>query len=154
CLAVLGALVVLVRRDRRGAVTLSALVLAVLAIVLSARVWYARYLLFATVPAVVLAASALIAGVRRLPPAFRRTGLAAGLGLVVAPGLAAEATMLVDPGTAAIPDSDRFQYIEGWPAGYGTREAADYLRAQAARVGGVTRVVMDDAGDQGPYRGI
>jgi hypothetical protein len=152
-LVVLGAGIALVGRDRRGAVALSALVITLLAVVLTARVWYARYLLFATVPAMVLAAIAVLAAVRRLPRSFRRTGFATVVAVALAPGLVTEATMLIDPGAAAIPEGDRFQYIEGWPAGYGTREAADYLRAQAARVGRA-RVVMDDAGDQGPYRGI
>jgi hypothetical protein len=153
-LAALGTGLAVARRDRRAVAALWAALSAILAVVLVARVWYPRYLLLATVPAVVLAASALMAVVRIAPPPARPLVLTLALAAVLAPGVLSDARLLVDPGVAEIPDGDRFQYIEGWPSGYGAREAADYLRGQAARVDVRTRVVMDDAADSGPWRGI
>jgi len=139
-----------VRRDRR------ALLLALLALypllafssVLSWRM--PRYLLPAAVPLLVLAAGALESLVTRAcawaPEAAReRTRpwlTAAAAVLVLVPALRLDRALWTDPARAAIPEPDRFQYVLGWPSGYGVRDTERLVRDELARhPGGVTVVV-------------
>jgi hypothetical protein len=107
----------------------------VAAYVVTARVWYPRYLLFVAVPACLLMAgllgAAFEAAVR--PVWIRETVLgAAGVLLVLAWPLAQDIPIIWDPLNAGMPEADRFQYVTGWPSGCGLPELEDYLRQQAA----------------------
>src|SRR5262249_26042094 len=95
--------------------------------------------LFTTVPLLPLAAWGFVA----LVDAVRaRAGLgrAATAGLVMAllvvvltPALRFDVALWTDPPSAPLPALDRFQYVTGWPSGYGSRESMGFLRDERAR---------------------
>jgi hypothetical protein len=113
-----------------------------------------RYLLPAALPLLVLAAWALDQLADRLadrlapraPEASRgrlRLGLtAAATVMALLPALRLDRALWTDPARAAIPEADRFQYVNGWPSGYGVRDTERLVRDELARhPQGVTVVV-------------
>jgi hypothetical protein len=111
------------------------------------RVWFPRYVLFTTVPLVILAAlgfRALLDALQRRRPLSPSTGTlrtAVLLAIALASALRFDAALWTDPSRAPLPDVDRFQYVTGWPSGYGSRDSVDFLRARRAeRPEGLTLV--------------
>ena len=109
-----------------------------------------RYLLPASVPLLVLAAGALVRlaswAAERLPASARplaREGLLAfALVAALLPALRLDRAFWTDPSRAAIPAPDRFQYVLGWPSGYGVRDTERLVRQELEQhPGGVTVVV-------------
>ena len=102
------------------------------------RVWFPRYVLFTTVPLVILAALGFRAGLdalaRRTPvsPWTSAVRTAILLAIVLAPALRFDGALWTDPSRAPLPDVDRFQYVTGWPSGYGSRDSLEFLRARRA----------------------
>jgi hypothetical protein len=95
--------------------------------VVGARLWYPRYILFATVPLVALVGG----GVGELW-SHARGGATRGAALVLCavllvPSLVFDWRLLADPSSARLPGVDRWQYVEGWPSGYGWAGAHDFL---------------------------
>jgi hypothetical protein len=131
-------------RERIGRL-LAALTLFPLAVVvLVLRVWYARYILWVTIPFLLLASL----GAERL---WRR-GLAGrllvgGLLLVgVVPWIPRDLRLVQDPPRAGLPAEEDFQYVNGWPSGYGVREVVGFLSEELRRnPGGITVVVHSAA---------
>jgi hypothetical protein len=103
--------------------------------------WYPRYILFATVPFLVLAARVLTFVAQR---AARMTGhaapwLAALLAAVLVPAVRFDAALLENPATAPLPRLERFQYVDGFSSGYGCAEAVAWFRnALSAHPEGIT----------------
>ncbi len=109
-----------------------------------------RYLLPASVPLMVLAAGTLDAALA--PFAARLAGgkyararafltVAASV-LLLLPALRVDRAFWTDPARAAIPEPDRFQYVVGWPSGYGVQETERLVREELTRhPDGVTVVV-------------
>jgi hypothetical protein len=149
-LGLVGAALAIARRDRQ---TLLLALLAVYPLVAFSSVlsWrMPRYLLPAAVPLLVLAAGALDWLLTRLlawtPEASRerrRPWLSAAAAvLVLVPALRLDRALWTDPARAAIPAADRFQYVLGWPSGYGVRDTERLVREELARhPGGLTVVV-------------
>jgi 4-amino-4-deoxy-L-arabinose transferase-like glycosyltransferase len=94
--------------------------------------WYPRYILFATVPFLVLAARVLVllaAGAARTsgrPPLW----LAALLTAALVPAFRFDLALLSDPVNAPLPRLERFQYVDGFSSGYGCPEAVAWLRRE------------------------
>lgn len=111
---------------------ITALVPILVFIVISVR-WYPRYLLPAVFPLVILMASEIVTVGRWL--ARHITGARPVLGVLVAimviPMGVFDVKLLLNPLTASLPHTDRWQYISGWPAGYGLSDAAKYLNSRA-----------------------
>jgi hypothetical protein len=149
-LAEVGALVALVRRDRRN-LLLALLALYPLVAFSAALTWrMPRYYLPAAVPLLVLAAGTLERAVALLAARFPepqqprlRAALAVVLGLVVlVPALRLDRDLWTDPSRAAMPTADRFQYVLGWPSGYGVRDTERLVRDELGRhPAGLTVVV-------------
>ena len=130
-------------RRETALLALSALV-PVAALVAVAQIWYPRYLLPATVPALVLAASAADAGLTWAAAWKGRAGqAAAAIALVVAsaPALRFDWMLWTDPSRAPLPYLDRFQYVVGWPSGYGVRDTVAFVKAELDRRRAVTVAV-------------
>jgi hypothetical protein len=149
-LTVAGIAVALARRH--AASLFLAVVAAVPAAVLlpTATTWYPRYLHFVAVPTLVLAAHALVSLVdlaRWTRPAFARTALlGAATAVVLGPALAQDFHLWTDPRRARMPAVDRFQYVDGWPSGYGARETVALVKEERARhPEGLTIVVRSRA---------
>jgi 4-amino-4-deoxy-L-arabinose transferase-like glycosyltransferase len=140
-LAVAGLGAALVQRTQaRGALLLALFALGpTLAFLAVSETWYPRYLLFTTVPLLPLSAWGFVALAgwtsRRLPGSrpLRAALAAAGLALVLRPALRFDLALWRDPIQAPLPALDRFQYVTGWPSGYGTRDSVAFLRAERAR---------------------
>jgi 4-amino-4-deoxy-L-arabinose transferase-like glycosyltransferase len=149
-LGLVGAALAVARRDRKG-LLLALLALYPLVAFASVLSWrMPRYLLPAAVPLLVLAAGALDWLVTRLvawtPAATREHArpwlTAAAAVLVLLPALRFDRALWTDPARAAFPDADRFQYVLGWPSGYGVRDTERLVREELARhPNGITVVV-------------
>lgn len=100
-------------------------------------IWFPRYLVFLTAPFVALAAwgaDALASALeRRWTGAGARLAALAGLVLVLLPAARLGLQLLRDPSRAALVEEDRFQYVTGWPSGYGVRETLAFVRAERDR---------------------
>jgi hypothetical protein len=140
-LALAGAALAIVRRERK---TLLLALLAVYPLVAFSSVlsWrMPRYLLPAAVPLLVLAAGTLDSLVTRLLARTSAAGqerarpwlTAVAAVLVLFPALRLDRALWTDPARAAIPEPDRFQYVLGWPSGYGVRDTERLVREELAR---------------------
>ncbi len=149
-LAIAGAALALARRDRSTLLLalLSAYPLVAFSIALTWR--EPRYLLPAAVPLLTLAAGMLDGLLTRLlawaPEAAREKKrpwlTAVAVVLVLIPALRIDAALWTNPSRAAMPEADRFQYVLGWPSGYGVRDTERLVREELARnPGGLTVVV-------------
>jgi len=133
--------VALWRRDRKR-LLLALLALYPLVAFSAVLTWrMPRYLLPASAPLLALAAGALVwlisAAAERLPaaaPRYARDGLLAiAAVLVLMPALRLDHAFWTDPSRAAIPGPDRFQYVVGWPSGYGVRDTERLVRHELAQ---------------------
>jgi 4-amino-4-deoxy-L-arabinose transferase-like glycosyltransferase len=140
-LALAGLTAALVRRERAREAVLLALLAAgpAVAFVAVSEIWYPRYLLFTTVPFLPLAAWGFVAAVdaartrTHMGPSAARVFGGAALLLALAPGLRFDLALWTDPSRAPFPPLDRFQYVDGWPSGYGLRDSMKFLGAERAR---------------------
>lgn len=135
-----GVLVALVRRDRRGLYLAAVGLLPLAFLVVTATFWYPRYILYAAVPGVILAARGLVELVGGAAP---RLGLPAGgphhalLGVATAlalvPAVNTDLWLWTDPSRAPMPGLERLQFVDGWPSGYGVGETVQFVREELAR---------------------
>jgi 4-amino-4-deoxy-L-arabinose transferase-like glycosyltransferase len=135
-LAALGLLAAAARRSRPGLFLAAAVLLPLLAFLSISTLWFPRYLVFLTPPLLMLAAAALGGLVR--PTRLRLAVLL----LALLPALRFDLLLWTDPARAPLPAVERFQYVDGWPSGYGLRDTLAFLRAQLARHPGGVRVVL------------
>jgi len=138
-LALAGAVLGAVRRDRK------LLLLAVLAVYPVAAFSVAltwrmpRYYLPAAVPLLLLAAAAVdraaVLAASRWRDADRaHAWLAGALALAaLVPALRFDRELWTDPAHAPMPPADRFQYVSGWPSGYGVRDTERLVREELLR---------------------
>jgi hypothetical protein len=136
---------------RRELVLAGASVAPLLAFILVGFHLFPRYVLLATIPFLVLAARGLCALEAYLghrlgfSPAQRLASSLLLAVLVAGPSLARSRLLLIDPSRARLPRADRFQYIDGWPSGYGWAEAAECVREVATRSPLGVRLLADRA---------
>jgi 4-amino-4-deoxy-L-arabinose transferase-like glycosyltransferase len=125
-LAVGGVLLDLRGRPRPVLFLAALVVVPVLGFAAISSLWFPRYLVFVTVPALLLAARGLVRLQERTPR------WAQGLLLVgaIAPALAFDRDILFEPVRADLPDIDRAQFILGWPSGYGTEDTVAFVREE------------------------
>jgi hypothetical protein len=72
---------------------------------------------------------------RRAPAGRFAAAFAAGLLILVfVPALRFDLALWTDPTRAPFPALDRFQYVTGWPSGYGSRDSVAFLRAERRRL--------------------
>ena len=131
-------------RSRAGLYVVAVLGVTVLPYVALSQVWFPRYLLAAVIP-VSLAVGRLLdelasrseqrLGGRRVLAGMVLPLLAAG---VLCWPLLRSGSVLFALHEADIPAPERYQFVEGWPSGYGVRELAAFLRGQGeATPGGI-----------------
>jgi 4-amino-4-deoxy-L-arabinose transferase-like glycosyltransferase len=97
------------------------------------RSWFPRYVFPSTIPALVLtgmALSRLVAQARGLRWGWAMVAAAAVA--LLAPALPFDVALLTAPDRAPFPAVDRFQYVEGWTAGYGRQDPARALASALA----------------------
>jgi Dolichyl-phosphate-mannose-protein mannosyltransferase len=140
-LAVAGAGLAVARRDRRTLLLAALAAYPLLAFSAGLSWRMPRYLLPAAVPLLVLAAgtadrlaSRLAAWATEGAHERTRAGLSAAIAVVVLlPALRLDHALWTDPARAALPAPDRFQYVLGWPSGYGVRDTEQLVRDELAR---------------------
>ena len=102
--------------------------------------WYPRYLAPISVPMVLLMAEGIVLlnkwgaelCARLVKSKYTGALLTGIVGVVVLlPMILFAGSLATDPTTVALPAIDRWQYVSGWPAGYGLPEAAAYLASIA-----------------------
>jgi len=106
--------------------------------------WSARYILPILPPFLILIAGGIAAVVRRIKPSFSAPATLALVAVVSLQFLAFDWRLLRDPARAPFPADDRHQLVTGWPSGYGVREVALRLKAEAGAV--PARVFVDIGG--------
>ncbi len=137
-------------RQVGGYLLLIALSLTVVFVVL-AGTWFPRYIVAFWIPILTLAAGGISYGLARLKS---RSSLLLGLallGLLTLPALWFDYLALSDPAQAPIPTFDRFQYVEGWPAGYGLTEVGQFLEGEQKQASRPLTVLGTDLI---PYNGL
>ena len=153
CVLALSGVVVALARRHAPSLFLAAVALVPVAVLVpTATTWYPRYVLFVAVPALILAAHALVVFfdlllARREPPAFARAAALGGTAAaVLVAALANDFHLWTDPRLARMPAVDRFQYVDGWPSGYGVRDTVAWVKGERARhPEGLTIVVRSRA---------
>lgn len=101
-----------------------------IALALFAKVIYARFILFMTMPLLVLAAWLLKETANRIGG---KVLLFTFYFLIFTFPLYADYKIIFDPAYAPIPASDLNQYINDWPAGGGVKEMVQYLQEEAQK---------------------
>ena len=101
------------------------------ALALFGKVLYPRFVLFMSMPLLILAATTIDGVMRRWPKTFLEIFL---IGCIVVPSVYTDYLLITNPIYAPIPQADRGQYINDWPAGWGVSEVASLL-AEASKRG-------------------
>lgn len=92
------------------------------------RVIYPRFILFMTMPLLILGAYALYNMILFTKKTWLRVVI---VGVFTAMFVVTDYFIITDFSKAAIPSADREQFITGWPAGEGVKETVAYLNEQA-----------------------
>jgi len=123
---------------RRTDILMLAVVAAAIIVPLTAlsRIWFPRYLLPMLPAVLMLSAVGIEALVRRVSAAFseRRAFVnavtVAVVALVVLPAVVTDYRLVTFPPDARLPDLERRQFVSTWPSGYGSEQAAAFLRQE------------------------
>ncbi len=147
-LALAAVALALVRRHAPGLLLVAVGVVPVGLLLPIATEWYPRYVLVVALPGLILAAHAVVGVVdlvsrrRALSPRGSALLLSAATTLALVPALANDFWLWTDPREARMPVIDRFQYVEGWPSGYGVRDTVALVKEERGRhSAGLTIVV-------------
>ncbi len=94
------------------------------ALALFARVLYPRFILFMTMPLLVLVAVVIDGIVKK----YGRTVFGFALiGIMIVPSIWTDYLLITNPMYAPIVQADRGQYMNDWPSGWGVSEVKDFL---------------------------
>ncbi len=100
------------------------------ALALFGRVLYPRFIFFMTMPLLITASLTIDWIIRK----FHRSLFSICLLLIIfIPSMLTDYYLLFDPVHALIPQADRGQYINDWPAGWGVREVNTYLLEESKK---------------------
>lgn len=92
------------------------------------KVLYPRFVLFMTIPLLLLAAESSVRIIEKVKkPLVQLVTIL----ILILPSVYISYFIVFDPLNAPLPISDRSQYIDDWPSGWGTPEVVSYIRAQA-----------------------
>jgi hypothetical protein len=152
-----GLVIAILRRKREHLLLCISSFIPIFAFIAVSKIWFPRYLLPATVPALALAAAIVTpkswaAGLARTGRATQSYVLSAlpSVVFLVLVGFFSwrvDWLLLTTPASAPLLAIERVQYVEAWPSGYGVVEAADYLRQVARTLQGDVLAVHHDLGD-------
>ena len=132
----------LLLRDGRALWLAGSLALPFALFALFSQPWSARYVLPTLPPLLILIAG----GIDGLASRLRGEALAAALSTALASVafVPFDLSLLFEPARAPFPPDDRSQLVTGWPSGFGVREIADRLKAEAR--GGPVLAYVDSGG--------
>lgn len=98
------------------------------ALAMFGRLLYPRYILFMTMPLLVLGAYTLYTLIYNLPVLSIKIGLFV---VFILPFLIADFLIITDFDRAPIPRSDKNQFFKSWPAGVGVKESIEILEKES-----------------------
>lgn len=98
------------------------------ALALFGKVLYPRFILFMTMPLLVLAASSLLELGRIVKNVKWQLVL---MELIIIPSLAFDQKIIFDITNAPLTQIDKGQYVNDWPAGWGVKESVEILQKEA-----------------------
>ncbi len=101
-----------------------------LALALFARILYPRFVLFMTMPLVLLAAMTLWEVCWACKQVWVRWLL---VGMLVFPSVWSDYFIITNPLNAPIPQADKNQYIDDWPSGWGIREVNAFFTEESKK---------------------
>lgn len=93
-----------------------------------AKVLYPRFTLFMTMPLLIIAADAIVRIWDRITRPILKTLF---VFMLIVPSLVISYGIIFDPWNAPLPVSDRGQYLENWPSGWGVPQVVSFLRAES-----------------------
>lgn len=94
------------------------------------KVLYPRFILFMTMPLIIVAADAIL----RIWDRIQRPLIKVVCIIVLASSsLWTSFLIIADPWNAPLPKSDRAQYLEDWPSGWGIPQVVSFLKHEAAK---------------------
>ena len=134
----------LLKRERPALFLGGAVLLPLAAFLAISTLWFPRYLVFLTPPLAILAARGLISLTRRFGASGRLRALAVGLALF--PAVRFDAALWTSPAQAPFAAVERFQFVNGWPSGYGVNDTLQFFREEVRRHKGGVRVVLHSGG--------
>lgn len=160
CLSILGLLWGLVRRPWWALLFLGCWAAVLLPSVAMAHYFSSRYVVNSVFPLVFLAAIPILdisSWLVSSSPRVRVSASLLSLTLAVLAGVSSlvfDARLLSDPNLAPWPTSDRKEYLEGWPAGSGFKEALDLALSKAREYSGQEVFIMSDQIQGFPHDGL
>ena len=105
-------------------------ILPFIALSLFGKVLYPRFILFMTMPLLILAAYSLNEFLKRIKPGFGKVIIFSAFVIAM---VFSDFLILHNFQNSPIPFSDLEQYINGWPAGGGTKEIINYLDKESKK---------------------
>jgi hypothetical protein len=132
-LGIVGIVLAFWKGSREGLLLSLLAVLPLAAVVLCLRVWFPRYILWATVPFLLLASRSFTWGIERLKGLVPSPVSALALLVFLWPSLRIDFRLWTDPPAAGLPGIEGMQYINGWPSGYGVEETVAFFRQALER---------------------
>lgn len=92
------------------------------------KVLYPRFTLFMTIPLLIIAADTIVRVWERIKRPIVKIFFVL---ILVVPSMITSFMIIVDPWNAPLPFSDRTQYMEGWPSGWGVPQIVSFLKTEA-----------------------
>jgi hypothetical protein len=143
-LGMLGFIIALIERRHESIILFLLSLLPIAIYIVISRWWFPRYILFATIPFLVLSGWSLLKIINVLEtrvasrlgklqvPRVRIIGGILLFVIVISPAWPVNYRLWTNPALTPLPKIERFQYIESWPSGYGVAEAAGYFYHEAS----------------------
>ena len=113
------------RQIAKGMILLSWIILPIIFEIFTAKIYIPRYFLFTFIPLSLVVAYSLNWLLAKLKNKYFQAILVV---LVFLPNLILDSQILFEPAKARLPQVERWQYFEGWPAGYGFRDLVIFLK--------------------------
>ncbi|MCX8008828.1 MAG: glycosyltransferase family 39 protein [Patescibacteria group bacterium] len=124
------ALVALISRKRSTILLFLYCLLPMIGLAYFGKVLYPRFILFMAMPLLILAAHSfdyvLVKLGKRLAVIFVSS-------IILFPSVRASYYIITNPLYAPIPYSDRGQFLDDWPSGYGVKESIEFLKKEAEK---------------------
>lgn len=117
-------------RNRSVKYLLASFTIPFLIVVVIGKLIYARHLFFILMPLLIVASLGLVTILARMRTVWQKALVAV---VCLSPMLYTSGGMLTNYKMAKIPEIDRFQYVNGWPSGWGVKDIVRFLEGEAAK---------------------
>ena len=128
-LLILGIILAWLKHRQLAKIIIISLTVSFLFILITAKIFFPRYLLITYQSALILAAIGLIELIRLAPAKIKYLPL-----IFLFPSLLFVYQIVFNFNQAPWPEIERWQYITGWPSGYGLQELVAYLKSDTPNI--------------------